>query len=95
MPNNEFLFKSESQEIIDQMVASMDQMKNNQPSHVDHNHQGMRGKLTISSYSGFYNGEKYFDWEMAIEQEFNSHLVPEKHRVQFTPCPYLCSSIRS
>jgi hypothetical protein len=42
----------------------------------------MRGKLTIPSYSRFYGGEKYFDWEMAVEQEFNSHLVPEKHRVK-------------
>jgi hypothetical protein len=44
----------------------------------------MRGKLTIPFYSGFYDGEKYFDWEIAIEQEFNSHLVPEKHRVKYT-----------
>jgi hypothetical protein len=43
----------------------------------------MRGKLTIPFYSGFYDEEKYFDWEIAVEQEFNSHLVPEKHRVKY------------
>ena len=36
----------------------------------------------MPSYSGFYDGEKYFDWEMAIEQEFISHLVLEIHRVK-------------
>ena len=43
----------------------------------------MRGKLTILSYSRFYDGEKYFDWEMVVEQEFNSHLVPEIHQVRY------------
>jgi hypothetical protein len=27
--------------------------------------------------------KKYFDWEMAVEQEFNSYLVPEKHKVKY------------
>ena len=67
---------------MDQKFARMDQMKNNQPSHIDYNHQGMRGKLIIPSYSGFYDGEEYFDWEMAVKQEFNSHLVPEIHKVK-------------
>jgi hypothetical protein len=66
-----------------QMLARMDRMTNNPPSHIDYNHQGMRGKLTIPFYSGFYDGAKYFDWEMAVEPEFNSHLVPEKHRVKY------------
>ena len=67
---------------MDQKFTRMDQMKNNQPSHTDYNHQVMRGKLTIPSYSGLYDGEKYFDWEMAVEQEFNSNLVPDIHRVK-------------
>lgn len=24
--------------------------------------------------------EEYFDWEMIVEQKFNSHLVPKVHR---------------
>jgi hypothetical protein len=48
-----------------------------------YNLQGMRGKLTIPFYSRFYDREKYFDWEMAVEQEFNLHLVPKKHRVKY------------
>jgi hypothetical protein len=62
----------------------MDRMTNNSSSHIDYNHQGIRGKLTILFYSRFYDGEKYFDWEMVVEQEFNSHLVPEKHRVKLS-----------
>ena len=61
---------------MDQKFTRMDQMKNNQTSHIDYNHQGLRGKLALPSYFGSYDGEGYFDWEMAIEQEFNSHLVP-------------------
>ena len=57
-------------------------MKNNQSSHIDYNRQGMRGKLTIPSFVVSYNGEEYFDWEMAVEEEFNSHLVSEIHRVK-------------
>ena len=48
----------------------------------DGNDQGVRGNFTIPSYSGYYDGEKYLDWEMAVEQVFNSHLVLEIHRVQ-------------
>jgi hypothetical protein len=46
------------------MFTRMYRIKKKEPSQIYHNHQGMRGKLTISFYSGFY-GEKYFDWEMA------------------------------
>ena len=42
----------------------------------------MRGKLTIPSFVVSYNGEEYFDWEMVVEREFNSHLVPKIHRVK-------------
>ena len=67
---------------MDQKFARMDRMKNNQPSHIDYNHQGMRGKFTIPTFYGSYDGEEYFDWEMAVEEEFNSHLVSEIHRVK-------------
>jgi hypothetical protein len=43
----------------------------------------VRGKLTIPFYSEFYDGEKYFGWEMTVEQEFKLHLVPKKHRVKY------------
>jgi hypothetical protein len=59
------------------------------------NHQGMGGnnqnrtddpfakvKFTIPSFSGAYDAEAYLDWEMTVEQKFNSHLVPEIHRVR-------------
>jgi hypothetical protein len=31
---------------------------------------------------GSYDAEAYLDWEMTVEQKFNSHLVSEKHRVR-------------
>jgi hypothetical protein len=67
---------------MDQKFARMDRMANNQPSHIGYNHQGMRGKFTIPSFVGFYDEEKYFDWEMAVEQEFYSYLVLDIHRVK-------------
>ena len=57
-------------------------MKNNQPSHIDYSHQGMRAKFFIPFFVESYDGKEYLDWVMAIEQEFNSHLVPEIHRVK-------------
>lgn len=39
-------------------------------------------KFTIPSFSGAYDAEAYLDWEMTVEQKFNSHLVPEQHRVR-------------
>jgi hypothetical protein len=39
-------------------------------------------KFSIPSFSGYYDAEGYLDWEMMIEQNFSSHLVPEQHRVQ-------------
>jgi hypothetical protein len=36
-------------------------MKNNQTSYIDYNHQGMRGKFTIPSFVGSYDGEEYLD----------------------------------
>nr|ABA96965.2 retrotransposon protein, putative, Ty3-gypsy subclass [Oryza sativa Japonica Group] len=39
-------------------------------------------KLKIPSFSGYYDAEKYLDWEMTVEQKYNAHLVPEQHRVR-------------
>lgn len=57
-------------------------MKNNQPSQINYNHQGMRGKFTIPSFVWSYDGEEFFIWDMAIEEEFNSHKVLKIHRVK-------------
>jgi hypothetical protein len=61
----------------------MDRMMNNPPSHIDYNHHGTRGKFTIPSFVGSYDGEAYLDWEMTIEQEFHSHLIHEIHKVKY------------
>jgi hypothetical protein len=29
-----------------------------------------------------YDAEAYLDWEMTVEQQFSSHLVPEQHHVR-------------
>jgi hypothetical protein len=60
----------------------MNQKKNKQQLHVDDNHQSMRSNFTIPSYFGSYDGEKYLNWELVVEQVFNSRIVPEIHRVQ-------------
>jgi hypothetical protein len=39
-------------------------------------------KFSIPSFNGSYDAEAYLDWEMTVEQKFNSHLVPERHRVR-------------
>jgi hypothetical protein len=39
-------------------------------------------KFSIPSFMGSYDAEAYLDWEMTVEQKFNSHLVPEQHRVR-------------
>jgi hypothetical protein len=39
-------------------------------------------KFSILLFMGSYDAEAYLDWEMTIEQKFNSHLVPEQHRVR-------------
>lgn len=39
-------------------------------------------KFPIPPFMGSYYAEAYLDWEMTVEQKFNSHLVPEQHRVR-------------
>jgi hypothetical protein len=39
-------------------------------------------KFSIPPFMGSYDAEAYLDWEMMVEQKFNSHLVPEQHRVR-------------
>jgi len=59
------------------------------------NHQGMGGnhnrgnndsfaktKFTMIPFAGTADPEAYLDWELAVEQKFNSHLVPAEHRVR-------------
>jgi hypothetical protein len=65
-----------------QMFARIDRMTNILPSYIDYNHQGRRGKFIIPSFVGSYDGDAYLDWEMTVEQEFNSHLVHEIHKVK-------------
>jgi hypothetical protein len=38
--------------------------------------------LTIPFLSRAYDADAYLDWEMTVEQKFNSDLVPEIHRVR-------------
>jgi hypothetical protein len=36
----------------------------------------------ISPFYCLYDAEAYLDWEMTVDNKFNSHLVPEQHRVR-------------
>jgi hypothetical protein len=39
-------------------------------------------KFKIPSFDGSYDADAYLDWEMTVEQKFNSHMVPDIHRVR-------------
>jgi hypothetical protein len=39
-------------------------------------------KFSIPPFMGSYDAKSYLDWEMMVEQKFNSHLVLEQHRVR-------------
>ena len=33
-------------------------------------------------FAGTADPEAYLDWELTVEEKFNSHLVPAEHRVR-------------
>ena len=39
-------------------------------------------KFKIPPFSGSTDPEAYLDWEMAVDQKFSSHQVPEEYRVR-------------
>jgi hypothetical protein len=39
-------------------------------------------KFTMIPFTVNADPEAYLDWELAVEQKFNSHLVPAEHRVR-------------
>ena len=39
-------------------------------------------KFKIPPFSGSADPEAYLDWEMAVDQKFSSHQVPEEYRVK-------------
>ena len=39
-------------------------------------------KFTMIPFAGTVDPEACLDWELAVEQKFNSHLVPAEHRVR-------------
>ena len=39
-------------------------------------------KFMIPPFDGSYEADIYLNWEMMVEQKFNSHMVPEIHRVR-------------
>ena len=45
-------------------------------------------KFTIPSFDGSYDGNAYLDWEMIVEQKFNTHMVPENHQVRLATCEF-------
>jgi len=69
--------------------------------HRPHRHrQGMGGnhgradpyskvKFTIPSFDGSYDGDACLDWEMIVEQKFNTHMVSENHRVRLATCEFV------
>ena len=52
----------------------------------DNNDPFAKIKFTIPAFYGAYDAEVYLDWEMMVEQKFNSHLVPDIHQVRQATC---------
>ena len=58
------------------------------------NHRGMEGnnhgnndhfakiKFSLPPFTGNVDPEAYLDWELAVQQKFDSHNVPAEHRVR-------------
>ena len=42
----------------------------------------VKPKFTIPPFAGSADPEAYLDWELTVEQKFNSHLVPAENRVR-------------
>jgi hypothetical protein len=56
-------------------------------------------KFSIPSFSGAYNAESYFDWEMTVEQKFNSPFCAGaafliRTSSSFPPAPTLWYALR-
>ena len=41
-----------------------------------------KAKFSMIPFAGSADPEEYLNWELAVEQKFNSHLVPAEHRVR-------------
>ena len=39
-------------------------------------------KFTIPTFNGKYDPDAYLDWEIAVDQKFACHAVPEQHQVR-------------
>jgi len=62
--------------------------------HYNFNHRGMRGnnhgnndpfakiKFSLPPFVGNVDPEAYLDWEIVVQQKFDSHNVPAEHRVR-------------
>ena len=44
-------------------------------------------------FAGTADPEAYLDWELAIEQKYNSHLVPAEHRVRLATSEFTSSAL--
>jgi hypothetical protein len=51
-----------------------------------HNHGNndpfAKAKSTMIPFAGTIDPDEYLNWELVVEQKFNSHLVPAEHRVR-------------
>jgi hypothetical protein len=47
-------------------------------------------KFTMIPFAGNADPEDFLDWKLAVEQKFNSHLVPAEHRVRLATGEFNC-----
>nr|XP_034583004.1 uncharacterized protein LOC117846013 [Setaria viridis] len=69
-------------------ARDMDRLRRNRHGMGGNNHHHANNdpfaktKFTMIHFAGNADPEAYLDWELAVEQKFNSHLVPAEHRAR-------------
>jgi hypothetical protein len=46
-------------------------------------------KFSLSPFAGNVDPEAYLDWELAVQQKFDSHNVPAEHRVRLATSEFI------
>jgi hypothetical protein len=50
-------------------------------------------KFTMIPFAGNADPEAYLDWDLAVDQKFNSHQVPPEHRVRLATNEFTCFAL--
>src|SRR6185503_10706221 len=84
---NECVSKDELKKLVDDEDRDAYRLRCNRQGMGGNQNRGnndsfAKTKFTMIPFAGTADPEAYLDWEIAVEQKFNSHLVPAEHRVR-------------